>query len=55
MSTQEEVLFACRWAFTYPFAWRAANELIRRGYYVKDRKRHFLWEWVAITKEGKVK
>jgi hypothetical protein len=45
----EEPLIATRWAFTNPKSWQAAKELVKRGHYVIDRKRHLFWEWIAIN------
>jgi len=46
----EKPLLATRKAFTNPIEWRAAMELLKRGYSIKDRQRHIFWEWVAIEK-----
>jgi len=43
-------LIATRRFFTNPPEWQAAMELLKRGYKVQDRKRYFLWEWIALNK-----
>ena len=48
MEKEEKPLIAVRWAFTNPIAWRGAMELVRWGYKISDRKRHWFWEWIAI-------
>lgn len=45
---KKESLIAVRKSFTNPLVWRAAKELIRRGYKIQDRKRHWNWEWISI-------
>lgn len=42
-------LVAYRTAFTNPIEWKAAKELLKRGYKKTDHVRHFFWEWMAIS------
>ena len=48
---EPERFLVTRKIFTSQQEWKVAKELLRRKTYkVLDRKRHLLWEWMAIIK-----